>query len=113
MGPTLEQLHADEVLEGDDVPGERALRDVQRTGCAGETAVARDAFERPQGVQGEPAAVDADFFDHDGLPRNGLAGPDPGWAQDRAMHTHGPASVAHSRQIRQCFFCCPVNAFFR
>ena len=112
MGPTLEQLHADEVLEGDDVPGQRALRDVQRTGCAGETAVTRDAFERPQGVQGEPAAVDADLFDHDAPPERPRR-PGSGLGAGPRDNTHGPASVAHSRQIQQCFFCCLVNAFFR
>ena len=71
--PALEQLHADQALERDDVARQRALRDEQRIGGGREAAVLGDAFEGAQGVQRQPAPVDRLLLLHQVL-RRGAAG---------------------------------------
>jgi hypothetical protein len=66
MRLAVEELHAYEALERNDVARQRALRDQQRVCSRRETAVLCDALEGAQGIQRQPAPIDA-LFAHGSL----------------------------------------------
>src|SRR5215472_12146516 len=68
MRPALEELHAGEALERNDVARQCALRDQQCVGCGGEAAMLRDTLEGAQRIERQPATVDGLFL-HLMLPR--------------------------------------------
>src|SRR5262249_33940299 len=62
----VEELHTHQTLERNDVARQRALGDQQRVRRSREAAVLRDALESSQGIQWQPAPIDA-LFAHGSL----------------------------------------------
>jgi hypothetical protein len=56
----LEELHTDQLLDRNDVPRQRTLRDQQGVRRTREAAVLGNGLECAQGIERQPAPVDSD-----------------------------------------------------